>query len=293
MKSMTGYGRGEARTADGVVYLAEAQSYNKKQFEVRVRLPKDSPSLEPMIRELAGTRFSRGAVTVRLDSRLEGGAAAGTAVIDEALAAAYLEQARRLQAQHGLPGEIAIADLLHLPGVAEFRPVDDGDDRHLAAARAAVAGALDALDAMRLAEGGRLREDIAGRLQSLAALLDRIEPKAATLPEVQLARLRDRLREAMPETAEDEERLLREIIVFTDRSDVSEEITRLRSHFVQAESFFAAREPVGRGLEFLLQEMQREVNTLGVKAAAADISPLVVEFKTGLEKIREQIQNIE
>jgi uncharacterized protein (TIGR00255 family) len=295
MKSMTGYGRAEARSDDGILYLAEAQSYNKKQFELRVRLPRESLALEPVIRELASARFTRGVVTVRLEARADVEGAAGAAVIDEALAAAYLHKARHLQGVHSLPGEITISDLLTLPGVAEFRLPDDGEQNHLKAVRAAVSGALDALDDMRLAEGRQLNRDLVARLAALAERIRLIEPKAALLPGLQLARLRERLREHAGDAGVDvdDERLCKELVVFTDRCDVSEEITRLHSHCQQFATFLATHEPVGRGMEFLLQEMQREINTLGAKAAAADISPLVVEFKTELEKIREQVQNIE
>lgn len=293
MKSMTGYGRAEARSTDGIIYLVEVQSYNKKQFELRVRLPKESLALEPLVREIVGSRFTRGIVTVRIEARADESGVAAMAGIDEALAGAYLRKARHLQESQGLAGEITIADVLQLPGVAELRLPDDEDERHREAVRAAVADALDALDQMRLAEGQQLQADLARRMHQLEEMVNQIEPKAALLPRQQLVRLQERLREQFPTVPPEDERLLRELVVFTDRADVSEELTRLRSHFRQFAGFLGEARAVGRGMEFLVQEMQREINTLGAKAAAPDISPVVVEFKTELEKIREQVQNLE
>jgi uncharacterized protein (TIGR00255 family) len=291
---MTGFGSASRSAASGVSVSVEISSVNKRQLDVRISLPNEYSSFELPLRKAVAERLHRGSVMARIALEVqeaEGGAGASAVVADEALASAYLSEARRLGDSLGLSGDVDLKWILDAPGV-----LVDG----VAAARlelddfmAPLSDALDALLESRAAEGAELERDLRGRLSRLSDLLESIVPKTADLPKAQRARLERNLSAAGLEVDASDERVLKELVVFSDRSDVSEEIVRIRGHLSAFESRFCADGPVGKALEFLVQELQREIGTLGVKAAAVDISPMVVEFKTELEKIREQVQNVE
>jgi uncharacterized protein (TIGR00255 family) len=291
LRSMTGFGAATAR-AGGEEVTVEVRAVNGKFCEVKARLPRELAALEPAVVRRVKERLSRGGIEVSVRRGTGAGGPAWPRV-DVDLAARYLERFRELQERLNVPGAIEVSHLLAAEGVVglEERPPD------VEAAGEAVAqalhAALDALVAMREREGASLRADLAGRLDVVAGLVDRL---AAATPAAVIDyrdRLARRVQELAGEIAVDPQRLAQEVAIFADRSDITEELTRLRSHLDQLRGLLDATEPVGRRLDFLLQEANREVNTSGSKSQWAEAAATVVELKAELERIREQIQNVE
>jgi uncharacterized protein (TIGR00255 family) len=294
IRSMTGFGRGEAAAAGGS-WVVECASVNRKQLEVVISLPREAPAaeVEPVLRQQVQKRVSRGRVQVQA-RRVESGAGRETgARIDAAVAEAYLEQARALGAKLGVSGELGMADLLRLPGVVQTGGAEEGEGFEMEALQAAFEEALGSLIAMREVEGAHLREELEGRLGEIERLLGEIAARAPEVVAQHRAALRQRLAEAGLEVPLEDERLVREMALYADRCDISEELARAASHLKQFRAGLAGSEAVGRSLDFLAQEFFREFNTMGSKANDAALAHLVVAAKTELEKIREQIQNIE
>lgn len=293
MNSMTGYGFSEHRCNSGVTFSVEVFSVNKKNLELRVSLPKEALQLEPFVRQIATKRLSRGFITIRINIKAEESFLRDSVKINEALAHVYLKKIRNLQERHDIPGDIGITDIIRLPGVINDELESSEFMKNEEDLSVSVNAALGKLIEMRKREGESLKKDIENRISFLETLVAKVKPMAEKIPELQKEQLLKRLNESGLQIDSGDERLLRELVIFSDKSDVTEEITRLKSHFKQFREFMSKSEPCGRSLDFLTQELQREITTVGNKALQSEITPLIVEFKTELEKIREQIQNIE
>ncbi len=291
MNSMTGFGRGEARQGDRL-WQVECASVNRKQLEVVVNLPRDLSTLEGEVRNRVATACSRGRVQVSI-KRQDGEVASDLPQIREAAVEHYLARLFSLAGRLGISAEISMSELLRLPGVLGVEAEEANPEEAWPAIREALDAALNQWQRMRAAEGAHLREEIEGRLATIESLLDRIAEKAPQVPELQRAALRQRLEQAGLPLPLDDERLVKEIALFADRTDVSEELARAASHLKQFRAYLASGEPIGRSLDFLLQEFFREFNTMGSKCNHAGIAHDVVSAKTELEKIREQVQNLE
>lgn len=294
MKSMTGFGRGEAFTPDGgILFRTEISSVNRKQFELKTALPKEMLPAEIELRRLISAKISRGSLSLRVEVifQQEGDS---VLAINRSMVMSLLKQLRSIGQDAGLQCEPKLENLLQIPGILEQKSLDFSDGSIMETLKKSCAAALDNLIAMRTSEGENLRLEFEKRLALLISLVDRIEPLAAAVPAVQQEKLLRRLAENGLTPDPHDDRVLRELVVFTDRSDVTEEITRLRSHFRHFREFLDnTEESLGRNMDFLMQEIFREVNTLGNKAPTPEISPLIVQLKTEVEKIREQVQNIE
>ena len=292
IRSMTGFGKGEVQF-NGAAFAVEISTVNRKQLEIRLNLPRELAMLEPAIRQQLAARLSRGSVTVRLTITAQAGSELTQARINWPLADALVAAAPPMQRRYSLPALPTAGALLALPRVVANAPPDADNPALLDAVRQATAKALDRLLHMREQEGRSLYEDLRNRLNLLKTLLAEITPYTREIPQLQKQRLLDKLTaENLPVDLNDE-RLLKEVLFYADKADVTEELTRLNSHFQQFESFLAAAEPTGRSLDFLLQEMFREITTLGNKAGGSAITSQIVRFKAELEKIREQVQNVE
>jgi len=294
MKSMTGFGRGSAVAPQaGIAFTVEITSINRKQMDVRVSLPPEFSSFEPLLRQILSEKISRGSVGIKVSCRYEGQIAAIR--LNAKLLEQLMKETVELQRQLGLPKKAELQDFFALPGVVETAIPDNELTEIRETLEKAMRQALEAISVMQQQEGANLRTDISARLTLLRQMVDQVEPKAADIPRLQRDRLLQRLREADLGLDCNDERVLRELVIFSDKADITEEITRLRSHFDQFEGYMNAgrNDTVGRSLDFLVQEINRELTTLGNKAAGAEISPLVVRMKTEAEKIREQIQNVE
>jgi uncharacterized protein (TIGR00255 family) len=288
---MTGYGRGEADHG-GVKLSVELNSVNRKQSDIVVNLPRDLAELEPRIRQTINERISRGRMNV-LVTLQESANGARKLALDTGLARSYHEAMLTLQKELGAPGEITIGTILQAPGVMR------SPEHSIDAAEAwptleqALAAALAELIKMREREGKHLAKDLIHRLKILRKEIKEVRALYPDVVKKYRSALLERIEKAGLNLPSDDERLLKEISFFADRSDISEELTRLESHLAQFAHHLRKNEPVGRTLEFITQEIFRELNTLGAKSNDAAISQHVVACKSELEKIREQIQNLE
>ena len=293
MKSMTGYGRGES-ARDGFKITVELSAVNRRQSEISVNLPRELEMLEAPIRDAINSRVARGRVTARISIHAAAGKVSARMHLNLPLARAYATELNRLAKQLKLPGTVTLDQIVRAPGVFQTDEELVEAETIWPIAERALRQALDALVKMREREGAHLAEDLAVRVGILRQCTVRIQKQAPRSAENYRRQLQDRIRSAgLENIAPDDERLLKEVVLFADRSDVSEELTRLQSHFHQFEDCRRAKEPVGRTLDFLAQEMNREINTIGSKANDALISREVVTLKAELEKFREQAQNVE
>ena len=293
MKSMTGYGRGEC-AQDGFKVTVELSSVNRKQAEVAVNLPREMETLEAPLRELINRHVARGRVAGRVTLHTTSGKAAARQHINVPLAQAYARELARLGKELKLAGPVTLDQLVRAPGVFQTdAELVEAEDIWPTIERA-TKQALAALVKMREREGAHLAQDLAKRIAIMRKCVTHVQMQAPKAAERYREQLVERIKSAgLVAIAPDDERLLKEIVFYADRSDISEELTRLQSHFQQFEDCRKSVEPVGRMLDFLAQEMNREVNTIGSKANDAVISREVVTLKAELEKFREQAQNVE
>jgi uncharacterized protein (TIGR00255 family) len=292
MKSMTGHGRGEC-AQDGFKVTVELGSVNRRQGELAVTLARELDTLEPQVRELLHRHFSRGRLTARVALQAAPGASFARMHLNRPLAKAYAAELAKLARELKLTGPVTLDHLVRAPGV--FQMDDDlAQGEHFwPAAKRALEQAMTALVKMREREGTHLAKDLAARIETMRKSVARVGKLAPGVQRRYLEQLRARIAAAGLSTPADDERLLKEVVLFADRSDISEELTRLASHFQQFQDCQQSAEPVGRTLDFLAQEMNREINTIGSKANDAAIAREVVLLKTELEKFREQAQNVE
>ena len=291
MYSMTGFGRAEG-VDHGVALRFEISSVNRKQFDVKFSLPKELAIYEGTLRANLAKRLTRGSIMVRAElNYLEDAPAASR--IDHAFLNTVIREAREAAEKNGLDPAMSIGQVLAVPGVVVPASALSSSPEFETFLLGVFDSALDRHIEMRRTEGAALERDILARIDEFEALVAKIRALTPGLPEQQAARMRERLKDAGFNAEADDERMLREFVIFADRLDVTEELTRLDTHFKHFRSLAAGGGSPGRSLDFLMQEMFREINTLGNKAGTAEISPLVVAVKTGLEKVREQIQNIE
>jgi len=293
MKSMTGYGRGEC-AQDGFKITVELSSVNRKQSEISINLPHDLEPLEAQMRDEINKCVSRGRITARVTLHAAENKLGGRVQLNDALARAYAKEFGRLAKELKMDGSVTLDTVLRAPGVLQSDDdVADAEDFWPAVEKALVK-ALAALVKMRDREGAHLMRDLRARMEIIRGAILRIQEQAPQVQQRYREQLMERIKNAGLETpAPDDERLIKEVVYFADRSDISEELTRLQSHFGQFDDCLKSRDPVGRTLDFLSQEMNREINTIGSKANDGAVSREVVVVKAELEKFREQVQNIE
>jgi len=291
---MTGFGRA-TRDADGFTLEVEARSVNHRHLDLRVRLPKALAEQETAIKQRIQSRMSRGKVDVTVGLSIPQTAA--RLEIDESIAGQYIEASAALRARHDLGDGLDVASLLSLPGVTRIVETELDPSSFEGPLAEAVDEAIAGLLAMRASEGASLANELEGRLERVASLADAFEARSGEVLSVARQRLQKRAEQIKREVGlVDDARLHQEIVIAADRLDITEELVRLRSHVDQFREILAradGREAVGRRLDFLLQELGREANTVGSKANDAPLAQDVVELKTELERIREQVQNVE
>lgn len=290
---MTGYGRGEA-SKNGFKVTVELSSVNRKQSEISINLPRELEALEAKVRDEINTKIARGRLNGKVALHLGEGQLASQVRLNAPLAKAYAAEMKKLAKELKLKDGPTLDVLLRAPGVLQAGEAETEPEEFWPILKKALDKALEELVKMREREGTHLAKDLAERIQTMREAVATVSQRA---PEV-LKRYQEQLRERIKNSglempAVDDERLLKEIVYFADRSDISEELTRLQSHFQQFEDCKKSKEPVGRTLDFLAQEINREINTIGSKANDSLISREVVTLKTELEKFREQVQNVE
>ncbi|HHT42026.1 MAG TPA: YicC family protein [Firmicutes bacterium] len=291
IKSMTGFGQGEASSAAYAVRL-ELKSVNHRYLDLSLRVPRQYGPMEDTLRRAIGERISRGRIEAVLSVE-EFGQKERNVRLNAPLLQGYLRALEGIKTALGSEEAVTLSQVMALPGVLEVDEPDlDWDDLQEVVLEAA-ASALDDLERMRAAEGERLSADLKDKVARLAELRAQVAQIAPQVVEDYRQRLAERLGELLQGTTLTEERFLGEVALFADRCSIDEELVRLESHIQQFKELLHSTQPVGRKLDFLIQEMNREVNTIGSKGNNVHIAGLVVELKSELEKIREQIQNIE
>ncbi len=288
---MTGFGRGEA-TVDQWKINVELSGVNRKQIDVSVNLPSALVELEGDVRRSVTESISRGRIGVRVNLEHTGNRAAKLA-FDEELARQYIEAAKTLSALGEIETRLTAADLFRAPGLFRLEDSEVDASDLLDTLLEAVGDGLNRLSEMQTQEGEHLRADLIARLNAIEEEVRQIAELSPKVPATHRENLMKRLHESGLEVALDDDRVLKEIGLFADRCDISEELTRIDSHLAQFRTYLESDEPVGRPLDFLCQEFNRELNTIGSKANDANIAQGIVRSKTELEKIREQVQNVQ
>ena len=291
IKSMTGYGRGEF-TEGGRRFLVELKTVNHKYSDVYVKLPRQIAYLEDRIVDAVKNQVSRGKTDVFVTYEFYG-QDSKQVLLDKPLAKAYIDYCRLLTEEYGIENDATVSLIARFPDVMRVEQEPEDEEVIWRLLENALITAIKALIEMRAVEGKKLADDVKEKLLTLNSITDRIEVRAPDVVIEYREKLAARIKELQAQKAVDENRLVTEVLYFAERSDINEEIVRLRSHILQMEDCLKANEPVGKKLDFLFQEMNREINTIGSKANDLIITREVVEAKTLIDKIREQIQNIE
>lgn len=291
IRSMTGYGRGESET-EGKSFNVEIRSVNHRFCEVVVRLPKYYVALEDRIRKQIQERAARGRLDVFVTVENHGQGTKSIRV-DKDLAIAYYSALEELRETIGIEGKPAVIEIARLPEVISLEEVQDDLEQLWPVLSQAVEQAVSQLVEMRTTEGRRLSDDLHKRLARLEEYTESIAARAPSLVAEYRDKLQVRLKELAPDVEIEESRIAAELAVFADRCSITEELVRLRSHFQEMRNTMGTDESVGRKLDFLVQELNREFNTIGSKSNDLNISSVVIKAKSEVEKIREQVQNIE
>lgn len=291
VKSMTGYGRCE-ETVGGRRITVELKSVNHKYFEFSPRVTRGYGFLEDKLKSYVQSRVARGKIDLFLSiETLED--ADVVVSVNHSLAAGYIAALREITERYKLPDTVTVNSLSRYSDIFSVHKAPEDEEAIWAAVQPVAEKAVDAFIAMRETEGSRLYEDVMARAAVILELVGKIEARSPETVKAYRKRLEMKLREVLSDTAIDEQRILTEAAIFADKVAVAEETVRLRSHFEQLKSLLGAEEPSGRKMDFLVQEMNRETNTIGSKASDSQIAYMVVDIKAEIEKIREQIQNIE
>ncbi len=291
IKSMTGYGRAVRVFADKQITV-ELRSVNNRYLDCTVKLPRLYSFAEDAVKQAVKKSVSRGKVdvfvTVNLTQSTDVAIALNRPVLE-----GYLSAMRTIASDHGVRADISVTELSRLPDVFTVEKSDQDEDLLKAQLLEVVEEALSGYDAMRRTEGDALAEDLRSKAANVLKLVEFVEERSPKSVEEYRARLTQKMQEVLASTSIDEARILTEAAIFADKVAVDEETVRLRSHLAQLDTMLRAKEPIGRKLDFLMQEINRETNTIGSKCSDLELARTVVEIKAELEKIREQIQNIE
>lgn len=292
MKSMTGYGSVEIVSKDYSLNV-EISTLNRKQLDIRISLPKDLEPLEPKIRELIGQFIYRGVVQVKIDLQFSDWALAHRLHMNKELAKTYINCLREFASTLGISEQISLSHLLQAPGIFVLQPMIQNLESFWPTLREAITKAINQVIRMRTKEGNFIARDLKKRLSYMKKIIKQIAKRAPQVVEIYRQELKKKLRSLGVDVNEKDESYKKEIILFAERADIMEELTRVRSHFSQFQQLLKSSKPVGKTLDFLAQEIQREINTIGAKANDTQIIHAVVELKAEIDRIREQLQNIE
>jgi len=290
-RSMTGFGRSE-QLINGRRIAVEIKSVNHRYFEFSTRMPRTCNFMEDKLKSLLQGKISRGKVDLSISmAQIEGTQSVVRANPD--LAKSYLEALKAIAEATGLNGDVSVSTVAKFPDVITVEAAEIDPDSLWADVKLVAEEALDAFIAMREVEGAKLKDDVLSRLVTIETLAAKVEEESPKTLEAYRNRLYQKISDVLADRTVDEARVLTEVAIFADRIAVDEETVRLKSHIAQYRNILEQNEPIGRKLDFLTQELNRETNTIGSKSQNVDIAGVVVEIKSEIEKIREQIQNIE
>lgn len=290
IKSMTGYGRGKLES-DGREFIVEIKSINHRYNDTSIKMPRYLSFLEDKVRQYVTKSISRGKIEVYISVN-NISAESKNVVIDKELAGEYVNAMRDMIALYGLKDDISASALMRLPDIIRNKDVDD-EEEYWEPLKNALDIALTNLEEAREKEGARLKADILERIGTISKYVDTVKEKSAELLEEYRNKLINRVNELNANNIVDENRIGIEVVLFADKSSICEEVTRLKSHIASLEKMLDVDGPIGKKIDFLVQEMNRETNTIGSKANSVGITNYVVEMKNEIENIREQVQNIE
>ena len=291
ISSMTGFGRATV-ASDGREITIELKSVNHRYLDLAFRMPRHIGFIEDVLRQLLTEQLSRGHVDIFVNYR-NTRTDARTVVIDEALMGAYLSAARKAAAQFELRDDITLSAAMRFPDVTDVIEAEEDRDAVAALAREAALRAVTAMKRMRAGEGERLCNDLLNRVTTVESIAGKIDVRAPFVVEEYRTKLSERIESMLGGVEVDRTRLATEVALFADKASINEELVRLASHITEMRKVLGADEAAGRRLDFIVQEMNREFNTIGSKANDAEITSLVIAGKGEIEKIREQVQNIE
>ena len=291
IRSMTGYGRFEG-VINGRMTVFEIKAVNHRYLELQCRVPRSCGFLEEKIRELVSSRINRGKIDVFVSVEADENIAADVRV-NHSLAAGYVKALRELCSTYELKDDVSVLALSRYSDIFTVSKAPENEEALTEIVMEAGQKAIDDFIAMREREGEKLAADVLGRGKTILDLVSEIEERSPVTVEEYRKKLYDRIKEVLEDTTIDPQRILTEAAIFADKTAVNEETVRLRSHYAQLETMLSGNEPAGRKLDFIVQEMNREANTIGSKVCDAELAYKVVDIKAEIEKIREQIQNIE
>ncbi len=290
MKSMTGFGRASLES-NGKNYIIEIKTVNNKYSDITVKSPKRLSFMENKIRKQIANRITRGKVEVSV-SFFDFSNKSKNVVLNKEIAKEYIKQLREIADENNLSENISVVEIAKLPDI--LNSIDSDNDEEIAGeALKCLNMALDSLIEMRKAEGENIKQDLLVRIERVQNLVDKIAENSKGIVEEYVSKLEKRVKEILKTDVVDENRIAQEAVIYADKTSIEEELTRLNSHIVQFKELVNSDGPVGKKLDFMIQEMNRETNTIGSKAGSGEITKAVIDLKVELEDIREQIQNIE
>ncbi len=290
IKSMTGFGRGKLEV-DGREYILEIKSVNHKYSDISIKMPKNFSFVEDEIRKEINKNISRGKIDVNI-LYLNNGNKQEKVIINKALAKNYINEIRQLINEADVNSSINIMEIIKLPDVLNIQS-EESEEQITKEIKQVLNIAIEEFLKMREKEGKTIYQDLVNRIDDVNINVEQILRLSTGLIEEYIVKLKKRIEEILKNEIIDENRLAQEVVIYADKCSIEEEITRLKSHIQQFKELLDIKEPVGKRLDFLIQEMNREANTIASKSASIDITNIVVELKTQIENIREQIQNIE
>lgn len=290
IKSMTGFGKNNLAINDRN-YQVEIRSVNHRYLDINIKMPRQLTYLEEIIKKAISTKIKRGKIDVSIS--FENNSTEGRNVkINTEIAKMYIEQLRKLAEEENILSDIQVTEITKLPDVLNIN-IDQDDDTIKQELLESVSIATDNLIEMKQTEGNKIAEDLIRRINYIEEKILKISELSTGLIEEYVVKLEERIKEILKTDIIDKSRIAQEVVIYADKTSIEEEITRLKSHIIQFRNLLKEEEPVGKKIDFLIQEMNRETNTIGSKANNLDIVNGVIDIKTELENIREQIQNIE
>ncbi|WP_294385602.1 YicC/YloC family endoribonuclease [uncultured Clostridium sp.] len=292
IRSMTSFGRSSSEEGQRRVFTVEMKSVNSRYLDVNIRMPKTLISLEEEIRKMISNSLNRGKVDVFINLKNYNDGS-GIPKVDINLAQGYLECLKEIEAKLGVKNDISVMQIARFPEVITVVEEEDKIDEVWQELKPLINDSLDMMIRMREVEGDKLKEDILSKISIIEELVSKVEEFADTIPKNFKIKLEERVKELLGNVDIDESRIAMEVCMLADKATVDEEIIRLRSHINQVRETLNLKEPVGRKLDFIVQEMNRETNTIGSKSSDIQMTNIVIDIKNILEKIREQVQNIE
>lgn len=292
IRSMTSFGRSSSEEGEKRVFTVEMKSVNSRYLDINIRMPKTLISLEEEIRKMISNSLNRGKVDVFINLKNYNDGS-GILKVDINLAQGYLECLKEIETKLGVKNDISVMQIARFPEVITVVEEEDKIEEVWKELKPLINDSLEMMIGMREVEGNKLKEDILSKISVIEELVSKVEEFADTIPKAFKMKLEERVKELLGNVEIDENRIAMEVCMLADKATVDEEIIRLRSHINQVRETLNLNDPIGRKLDFIVQEMNRETNTIGSKSSDIQMTNIVIDIKNILEKIREQVQNIE